>query len=177
MRNDEWQLIYDSGNIVKYIDRQGEILKYNFSKGEARIIKPSTNPNGYKTTLVNTRIENERAYIHRLVWEAFNGAIPEGMEIDHINNDRSDNRLENLRLVTKSENLSDTQRGRNIRKAKNKRAYIVIDGQRIEKHSRKVLNNYCKDNFDINVLSIFNNGILPKYKDRVSDYGYVESGN
>lgn len=41
---------------------------------------------------------------HRFIWEAFNGEIPEGMEIDHINTNRSDNRLENLRLVSSSEN-------------------------------------------------------------------------
>lgn len=42
--------------------------------------------------------------MHRFVWEAFNGEIPDGMEIDHINTIRSDNRLENMRLVTSKEN-------------------------------------------------------------------------
>jgi len=41
---------------------------------------------------------------HRFVWEYFNGKIPEGLEIDHINGDKTDNRLENLRLVTPIEN-------------------------------------------------------------------------
>lgn len=33
--------------------------------------------------------------------------IPEGMEIDHINGVRDDNRIDNLRLVTKKENLKN----------------------------------------------------------------------
>jgi len=44
--------------------------------------------------------------LHRLIWIYHNGPIPEGMQIDHINHDRQDNRIENLRLVENSqENL------------------------------------------------------------------------
>lgn len=44
--------------------------------------------------------------IHRLVWEAFHGAIPPGFEVNHRNGDKTDNRLENLELVTRSENMA-----------------------------------------------------------------------
>jgi len=44
---------------------------------------------------------------HRLVWEKHNGPIPEGMDIDHINGDRRDNRIENLRLATRTQNLAN----------------------------------------------------------------------
>ena len=43
--------------------------------------------------------------IHRLVWEAFKGPIPEGMEIDHINNNRLNNMISNLQLMSKRDNL------------------------------------------------------------------------
>src|SRR5690606_10829231 len=42
---------------------------------------------------------------HRLVWEAVNGPIPEGMEINHINGRKSDNRIENLEAVTRLQNM------------------------------------------------------------------------
>ena len=49
--------------------------------------------------------------VHRLIREAYNGLIPEGMVIDHINNNKHDNRLCNLRLVktniAKFEELKD----------------------------------------------------------------------
>lgn len=43
-------------------------------------------------------------YIHRGIYETFVGEIPSGYEIDHINTVRDDNRLENLRVVTHTEN-------------------------------------------------------------------------
>ncbi len=41
---------------------------------------------------------------HRFVWIWHYGDIPEGLDIDHINRVRNDNRIENLRLVTHSDN-------------------------------------------------------------------------
>lgn len=46
---------------------------------------------------------------HRLVYETFVGEIPEGMVIDHINGIRDDNRVENLRCITQSENAMNAQ--------------------------------------------------------------------
>lgn len=48
--------------------------------------------------------------IHRAVWEEANGPIPEGMEVDHINCNTHDNRLENLRLVTSQQNKMNMRR-------------------------------------------------------------------
>lgn len=44
---------------------------------------------------------------HRLVWEMFNGPIPNGLYIDHINGIRNDNRVENLRVVNKTTNAKN----------------------------------------------------------------------
>ena len=46
----------------------------------------------------------QRHMAHRVIWEMFNGEIPENMQIDHINNKRNDNRIENLQLVTHAQN-------------------------------------------------------------------------
>lgn len=43
--------------------------------------------------------------VHRLVWIYHKGALPEF--IDHINRDKLDNRIENLRAATKQENCSN----------------------------------------------------------------------
>lgn len=41
---------------------------------------------------------------HRIIWAMQTGSVPENMEVDHINHDRSDNRWCNLQLLTPSEN-------------------------------------------------------------------------
>ena len=50
--------------------------------------------------------------VHRLVAEAFLGAIPEDMEVDHINENREDNRSDNLRFLSRPNNASRSTRGR-----------------------------------------------------------------
>jgi len=71
-----------------------------------RILK--TTPNA-QTGYVQRRIvlddgSSTYALVHRLVAEAFIGPIPSGMQVNHLNGNRSDNRVENLEIVTSSEN-------------------------------------------------------------------------
>ena len=47
---------------------------------------------------------------HRMIWEHFNGPIPPELQINHINGVKTDNRLQNLELVTQSENTKHAYR-------------------------------------------------------------------
>ena len=47
-----------------------------------------------------------RCLVHRLVWWAAGRGIRPGLEIDHVNGDKLDNRLENLHVVTSSTNAA-----------------------------------------------------------------------
>ena len=42
---------------------------------------------------------------HRVVWVSVHGAVPDGMEIDHKNRSKNDNRISNLEAVVGAENM------------------------------------------------------------------------
>ena len=52
---------------------------------------------------IKINIDGKQNYAHRLAWMYFYGEIP-NETIDHINGNRADNRIENLRLLKKEEN-------------------------------------------------------------------------
>lgn len=65
------------------------------------------------TGYMRVAVGNRRYREHRIIWEMHNGAIPEGYEVDHINHVRSDNRIENLRLVKRQQNNQNMSLRRN----------------------------------------------------------------
>ena len=77
-------------------------LKY----GKERILKPINTGNGYyKVTLYDEYRIKKRIFVHRLVWESFNGKT--NLPIDHIiEGNPSDNRLENLQAISFRQNTS-----------------------------------------------------------------------
>ena len=48
-----------------------------------------------------------RMFAHNIIWNMFNGDIPLDMYVDHIDGNRSNNKIENLRLATRSDNLKN----------------------------------------------------------------------
>ena len=63
--------------------------------------------NGY----LKVRLGDKVYYAHRLVYYMHHGWMPE--QIDHINGNRSDNRIDNLRAATKSQNALNSRMPKN----------------------------------------------------------------
>lgn len=84
----------------RYIDNDCVIYRMN-KEGKLVQVKATVNGGGYE--LITCKGQN-KVSVHRLVYEAFKGEIPDGLEIDHINRNRRNNNPDNLRVVTRSEN-------------------------------------------------------------------------
>jgi hypothetical protein len=93
--------------------------------------------NGYR----QIRIFNSAYVAHRIVWLYINGNWPKNY-IDHINGDRLDNRISNLREVTKQENNQNLLKAQKNNKSnflgvswnpkgKKWRAQICVDNKKI----------------------------------------------
>lgn len=62
---------------------------------------------GYPTSngYLRVKIGQTHYRVHRIIWKLYHGTdIPDLQQIDHINRNRTDNRIGNLRVVTASEN-------------------------------------------------------------------------
>lgn len=70
--------------------------------GSSRPLRLPRNSKGYaKVCLGRARQE----YVHRLVWLAFRGPIPEDMRVDHIDDRQTHNWLSNLQLLSNADNV------------------------------------------------------------------------
>lgn len=66
----------------------------------------------HRSGYVRLTVDGREVMAHRVIWEMHYGAIPDGSEIDHINGVRDDNRLSNLRAVSRAINAQNKHRGR-----------------------------------------------------------------
>lgn len=100
------KLFCEDDKIAYYASDDGKIWSLRKRDGLWLQLKPWMANNGY--LLFKSRSHQNGArkniLVHRAVWQAFNGPIPQGLEINHKNCIRTDNSLNNLELVTPSQN-------------------------------------------------------------------------
>ena len=134
------RLIFDGVKYYKHpvfgsyaANKNGDILSLKTEK----VIKMTKEKGGYlKFLIYDKKLEKRIDYKqHRFVFEVFKGPIPKCLEIDHINNVRTDNRIKNLQLLTHKQNIEKSKNrpiiSINIETGKEKR-YISIKKAAIE---------------------------------------------
>jgi len=121
--------------------------------GKGRFLKPYTMINGYVGIRLSKEGEVKNFRLHRLLAEHFIYNPHDKPEVDHINRIRDDNRIENLRWVTSSENninkdkISTNKSGHKYiffnKTRNNYRVVIVINRQQYGRQFKNKLDAIC----------------------------------
>lgn len=115
-------------------DKDTGVFTWIVNRGAARAGKRagSAHSEGYLTLCVGYK----NMYAHRIAWLLVYGSMPQpGFEIDHIDGNRANNRICNLRIVSRSQNNQNRANMVGVKWNKinrNWRATIAVNGKRHE---------------------------------------------
>ena len=79
--------------------------KYRPHMTRETVLRPQTRRHGYLSVWLYRCGAKRQESVHRIVAEAFCEKLPGRNEVNHINEDKQDNRAENLEWCTRSENM------------------------------------------------------------------------
>lgn len=99
---------YQASNMgrIRSLDRCVDGCYNSKQLKKGKILKPTPNHHNYLRVHLCNNGKIVQKFVSHLVWTAFNGAIPKGMQVNHINQIVTDNRLCNLNLLSAKENCN-----------------------------------------------------------------------
>jgi len=130
------------------------LVNYEFSADgvvrNRRLKKPIgfVNNQGYLQFGVRGRIY----YVHRVVYEAFNGLIKDGNVIDHIDSNPLNNAISNLQCISQKENTKKGKTGKYPKRPRGVKSFDTTTNEERVFHSM----NAARKHFDICSSSIRN---------------------
>lgn len=129
--------------IVKSLERKVKNSKKGYRIIKEKEISNHISTSGYKVFRLYRDQKCEHKSCHRLIYENFIGELKEGLVINHINENKLDNRIENLEQITHKENCNygSTQVSK---KGKNNYRYKHYSFYETHPSYRHVFKNVCK---------------------------------
>lgn len=94
-----WKPIEEYGDMYEVSDA-GRVRNYRYPK----VLTSSTDTNGYQIVTLYFRGKGKTKAVHQLVAHAFLGPQPGGMQVNHIDEDKTNNAVSNLEYVTSTFN-------------------------------------------------------------------------
>lgn len=171
----EWKQIGTTDICVYEISNIGDIRSCKKTTSKITYLKHWNDSGGYK--MVN--IMKKKLKIHILVALHFIGERPIGYHIDHIDRDRQNNNVSNLRYVTPKENACNTSRYRDDILETNSKARTKIINKEAEDRLKSIIIR-CECGFLTTKLGITKHLKSKVHKDRLNNkhlYFFCECGN
>ncbi|MGY6649300.1 NUMOD4 domain-containing protein [Wenyingzhuangia sp. IMCC45574] len=140
-RNEEWkEIVFDEviAKSEKYkISNYGRVLK---CKGDKEIILKYHHINGYTSIPLTQEINGKRTsrYVHKLVAEHFLEKKEEDQYVIHLDYDKKNNHVDNLKWATKREKELHQYANEEYLKSKPKRTYAKLTEGRVKIIKRKL---------------------------------------
>lgn len=144
-----WKPVYLDGIMSNYeVSEFGNVR--NIKTGQ-NILPYTLKSSGRERVLLYLNGKRFYVKIYRLVYAAFNGPIPKNMTIDHIDENRNNNHISNLRLLSASDNIKSF----------------------LKNHPEHGFQKKISDNDIINFFKKMKNGMY--YKDAAKEFNISES--
>lgn len=119
--------IYEASNL-------GNVRSINKCTNQVYILKQTASAYGYNFIKINRK----NKFTHHLVMKAFHGDRPIDKVVDHIDRNKQNNCLENLRYCTHKENSMNTSRYRtDITETRPYERNLILVSQRMKKYYQR----------------------------------------
>ncbi len=104
-----WEGLYEASDQgrIKSLDRPVRCMGGKFRTYPGSVLKTVSDKDGYQAVTLSKENRRTSRSVHRLVLETFVGPRPEGTECCHLNGLRGDNRRQNLKWDTHTNNCAD----------------------------------------------------------------------
>lgn len=135
--NEEWKTFFENYEISNHGHMRRELVN-----GSYKYIEGYMNKKGYKITHITRNYHSKTFMFHQQVVYQFIGPRPEGLVIDHIDRNKLNNHVSNLRYCSNKENIrnTDTFRDDILEQDKNKRNRILNRESSIRRGVNKLIN-------------------------------------
>jgi len=165
MENEVWKTINGFGDYK--ISSLGRVRSFHKDKLNGKIMSLNLKANGYLEVILFNNGKRTHKYIHRLVASYFIEGVPKS-DVNHINEVKTDNRVENLQWLDHKENINY---GSCIskRSAKRNKPIVVVHPDGKTEILKSI--NFASEKLSISCNSITK--VLRGKKDKVKGFTFI----
>lgn len=134
-----WKECGEGDRCTYFISNLGRVKSITKVNKKERVLKLCINKFGYLLCDINKK----KMKVHTLVAYAFLGPRPEGLEIDHFDRNKLNNKADNLRYITRSKNMINREHYRHDILEQGSERKKIFDKEQNKKRVKKKYTCIC----------------------------------